>query len=190
MSETTSAATGYVTGSSACVRPGSARARRSTRGGPASRSGRRARRQRGGVRSPGCRTRSFWRRSTRISSARRSGARAIGRSTRGCGSWTGIRVARTRLLRVMREHGLLSPHRGRQGNAKVHDGTIVTQAPNVMWGTDGVRVFTRDDGWVWIFAAVEHWNAECVGWHVCKVGEPLCGARADLAGARAHLWLN
>ena len=27
-----------------------------------------------------------------------------------------------------------------------------------------------DDGWGWIFAAVEHWNAECVGWHVCKVG--------------------
>ena len=26
------------------------------------------------------------------------------------------------------------------------------------------------DGWGWIFAAVEHWNAECVGWHVCKVG--------------------
>ena len=44
------------------------------------------------------------------------------------------------------------------------------QAPNVLWGTDGVRVFTLDDGWGWIFAAVEHWNAECVGWHVCKVG--------------------
>ena len=41
---------------------------------------------------------------------------------------------------------------------------------DVMWGTDGVRVFTLDDGWGWIFAAVEHWNAECVGWHVCKVG--------------------
>ena len=39
-----------------------------------------------------------------------------------------------------------------------------------MWGTDGVRVFTLDDGWVWVFAAVEHWNAECVGWHVCKIG--------------------
>jgi len=82
----------------------------------------------------------------------------------------GIRVARKRVLRVMREHGLLSPHRGRQGEAKLHDGKIVTLAPNVMWGTDGVRVFTMDDGWVWIFAAVEHWNAECVGWHVCKVG--------------------
>ena len=81
-----------------------------------------------------------------------------------------IRVARKRVLRVIRAHGLLSPHRGRQGGAPVHDGTVVTQAPNVMWGTDGVRVFTLDDGWVWIFAAVEHWNAECVGWHVCKIG--------------------
>ena len=82
----------------------------------------------------------------------------------------GIRVARTRVLRVMRAHGLLSPHRGRQGAAKTHDGRVITQAPNVMWGTDGVRVFTLDDGWGCIFAAVEHWNAECVGWHVCKVG--------------------
>ena len=82
----------------------------------------------------------------------------------------GIRVARTRLLRVMRAHGLLSPHRGRQGDPKRHDGTIITAAPRVMWGTDGVRVFTMDDGWVWTFAAVDHWNAECVGWHVCKVG--------------------
>jgi transposase InsO family protein len=82
----------------------------------------------------------------------------------------GIRVARKRVLRAMRENGLLSPHRGRQGEAKVHDGKIVTQEPNEMWGTDGVRVFTVDDGWVWIFAGVEHWSAECVGWHVCKVG--------------------
>ena len=56
----------------------------------------------------------------------------------------GIRVARTRVLRVMRAHGLLSPHRGRQGAAKTHDGKVITQAPNVMWGTDGVRVFTLD----------------------------------------------
>ena len=82
----------------------------------------------------------------------------------------GIRVSRTRVLRVMRAQGLLSPHRGRQGDSKAHDGTIVTSAPQVMWATDGVRVFTVEDGWVWTFAAVDHWNAECVGWHVCKVG--------------------
>ena len=82
----------------------------------------------------------------------------------------GVRVARTRVLRVMRAQGLLSPHRGRQGDPKAHDGTIVTSAPCVLWGTDGVRVFTAQDGWVWTFAAVDHWNAECVGGHVCKVG--------------------
>ena len=36
------------------------------------------------------------------------------------------------------------------------DGEIITHAPNLMWGTDGVRVFTVDDGWGWIFTAVEH----------------------------------
>lgn len=81
-----------------------------------------------------------------------------------------LRVARKRVLRIMRENRLLSPHRVRQGAPNLHDGQSLTLAPSVMWGTDGARVFTLDDGWVWIFSAVEHWNAECVGSHVCKVG--------------------
>ncbi len=96
----------------------------------------------------------------------------------------GIRVARTRVLRVMRAHGLLSPHRGRQGNPKLHDGTIITAAPQVMWGTDGVRVCTVDDGWVWTFAAVDHWNAECVGWHVCKIGSRFAALEPVAQGVR------
>ena len=84
----------------------------------------------------------------------------------------------------MREHRLLSPHRGRHGQTKVHDGTVVTQAPNVMWGTDGVRVFTLADGWVWTFAAVEHWNAACVGWHVCKVGSRFAALEPIAQGLR------
>ena len=70
----------------------------------------------------------------------------------------GIRVSRKRVLRVMRENNLLSPHRGRRRGGNPHDGEIVTHAPNLMWGTDGVRVFTVDDGWGWIFTAIEHWN--------------------------------
>ena len=89
----------------------------------------------------------------------------------------GIRVARKRVLRIMRENALLSPHRCRRRKARVHDGEIVTEAPNVMWGTDGVRVFTVEDGWSWIFTAVEHWNAECVGWHVCKKGDRFAAAQ-------------
>lgn len=81
-----------------------------------------------------------------------------------------VPVARKRVLRVMRENHLLSPHRVRQGDPVTHDGRITTDEPNEMWGTDGVRVETVEQGWVWIFAAVEHWNAECVGWHVAKVG--------------------
>lgn len=82
----------------------------------------------------------------------------------------GIRVSNKRVLRLMRENRLLSPYRGRIRQPLEHDGTIVTDAPNVMWGTDGTRILTLDEGWVWLFAAVEHWNAECVGWHVIKDG--------------------
>lgn len=82
-----------------------------------------------------------------------------------------IRVSRKRVLRLMRENRLLSPHRPRTHSEESHPGTITTDAPNVMWGTDGARVFTVDDGWAWIFSAVDHWSAECVGWHVTKVGD-------------------
>jgi len=83
----------------------------------------------------------------------------------------GIKVSRKRVLRIMREQNLLSPHRVARGRANEHDGKIITAAPNVMWGTDGTKIFTIDDGWCWLFSAVEHWNAECVGWHVAKTGD-------------------
>ena len=111
----------------------------------------------------------------------------------GLGSASGlsdIRVARKRVLRLMRENNLLSPHRCRRRGGNPHDGEIITHAPNLMWGTDGVRVFTVDDGWGWIFTAVEHWNAECVGWHVCKRGDRF-GPAADLGMAACRaVWLD
>ena len=39
-----------------------------------------------------------------------------------------------------------------------------------MWATDGTRITTLRDGKVWLFATVEHWNAEALGWHVSKRG--------------------
>ena len=82
----------------------------------------------------------------------------------------GIKVARKRVLRIMRENNLLSPHRVPASPPREHDGQIITDEPNVMWATDGAKVFTLDDGWGWAFGCVEHWNAECMGWHVCKKG--------------------
>ncbi len=83
----------------------------------------------------------------------------------------GHAVFARQVLRVMREAQLLSPHRSVKGEARTHEGTIVTDAPNEMWGTDGLRVPTVDDGYVWIFTAVEHWNAEVMGCHVSVRGD-------------------
>lgn len=83
----------------------------------------------------------------------------------------GHKIGRKRVLRIMREHYLLSPHRVVQGQPIEHKGKIITAAPNVLWGTDGTKIFTLDDGWCWLFTAVEHWNAECLGWHVTKTGD-------------------
>ena len=97
----------------------------------------------------------------------------------------GHKVGRNRILRLMRAHRLLSPHRSAFAPAKAHDGRIITDAPNVRWATDGAKIWTADDGWVWLFDLVEHWNGECLGWHVCKIGdrfaawEPLAQALAN-----------
>ena len=53
--------------------------------------------------------------------------------------------------------------------------------------SQGLLLPTADDGWVWTLAAVDHWNAECVGLACVQGGEPLCGPRAARARARATL---
>lgn len=98
----------------------------------------------------------------------------------------GVRVARKRVLRVMRENHLLSPHRGRPKPPKDHKGTIITSAPDVMWGTDGSKVLTVEQGWGWIFSAVDHFNAECVGWHVCKIGNRFAALEPVSQGLTEH----
>jgi len=97
-----------------------------------------------------------------------------------------IRVGVKRVLRLMRENNLLSPHRVRQGEEKTHDGTIITDAPNDMWGTDGAKIFTLDQGWVWAFVGVEHWNAECVGLHVTKIGDRFAALEPISQGLTKH----
>ena len=99
----------------------------------------------------------------------------------------GLRISRKRVLRLMSENNLLSPNRRPQGTPKLHAGQIITDRPNVMWGTDATRVLTVEDGYAWIFAALEHWNAECVGWHVCKRGDRFAAMEPILMGLTEHL---
>src|SRR3712207_9041469 len=82
----------------------------------------------------------------------------------------GIRVSRKRVLRLMRQHALLSPHRARPRPDAPHERRITTAAPNLMWATDATRITTVQDGKAWLFGVAEHWNAELLGWHVAKRG--------------------
>jgi putative transposase len=100
----------------------------------------------------------------------------------------GLPVGRNRVLRLMREHRLLSPFRRPPRPANDHDGTILTDAPDVLWGTDATLVQTVADGRVWVFAALDHWNSEVIGHYVSTDGsrfsalEPICQAVAARFG--------
>lgn len=83
----------------------------------------------------------------------------------------GVRTSKRRVLRIMREHELLAPQRARRVlGPRNHDGQIVTLHPDTMWGTDATTVYTRLDGWVTVFVAVDHCTAECVGLHAANPG--------------------
>ena len=73
----------------------------------------------------------------------------------------GVHVGRKRVLRLMREAGLLAPQRVRgRRRPRPHDGTIIPEAPDVIWGTDATMAYTARDGWVWCFVAIDHFTAE------------------------------
>lgn len=97
-----------------------------------------------------------------------------------------IRVSKDRVCRLMRENALLSPHRVRQGTPVQHDGSIQAEAPNRMWGTDGIRIQTIEDGWVWVFSAVDHFDACCVGIHAVKVGNRFAALQPIAQGLQAE----
>jgi transposase InsO family protein len=81
----------------------------------------------------------------------------------------GVRTSKDRVLRLLREHQLLSPSRQPErtlGNP--HEGTIVAAAPDQMWGTDATATFTEAEGNVTVFAAIDHCTADCVGIHAVK----------------------
>jgi transposase InsO family protein len=73
-----------------------------------------------------------------------------------------------RVRRVMRENGLLAPHRVGRTETKPHDGTIITDKVNEMWGTDMTQMITIREGRANVFVAVEHANSEVVGIHASR----------------------
>jgi len=82
----------------------------------------------------------------------------------------GIRTSRRRVLRLMREHGLLAPTRlGHARGPKAHDGTITPEHPDKLWGTDMTSTLTGE-GQAAIFFVIDHCTAECLGIHGARRG--------------------
>jgi putative transposase len=83
--------------------------------------------------------------------------------------FAGVRTSRRRVLRLMREHGLLAHQRaGRPRGSRAHDGRrITTDQVDLMWGSDLTSVMTGE-GQAAVFVAVDHGSAECVGLHASR----------------------
>ena len=102
----------------------------------------------------------------------------------------GIGVGKNRVLRLMRENGLLAPvRRGKHPRGdRSHSGRITTDVPNELWGT-GRDAVLHEGGWVvlvlrggWITASQTWW-----GWHVAKKGDRWAALEPIRQGVRTHM---
>ena len=92
----------------------------------------------------------------------------------------GIRTSPERVRRLMRAHDLQAPHRvGQAHGPTVHNGTITTETPDVMWGTDMTATVTVGEGAACVFVAVGSLHD--------RVHRSACGQeRQPLRGPGAH----
>ena len=100
----------------------------------------------------------------------------------------GVRTGKNRVLRLMRDNGLLAPvRRGHPRGDRSHGGRIRTERPDELWGTDAARLWTRAEGWCWFFGAVDHCVTDVVGWHVAKKGDRWAALEPVRQGVRTHM---
>jgi putative transposase len=98
----------------------------------------------------------------------------------------GIRTSRRRVLRLMRAHGLLAPSRtGAPRGPRAHDGTIIPERVDIMWGTDLTTTITGE-GQVAVFVAVDHCSAEYVGLHAARRATRFEALEPLRQGVRRH----
>ena len=85
--------------------------------------------------------------------------------------YKGICTSRVRVLRLMRENGLLAKScRGPAHGPRSHDGTIIPSKVDEMWGTDMTTTALATGKQVAVFVAIDHRSAACVGLHAAERG--------------------
>lgn len=87
-------------------------------------------------------------------------------------AWFNVKASRARVNRVMREAGLLSPQRIEADRSqKAHEGTIIPEGIDLLWGTDGTQFGMVNGRLSWLFAVIDHYSCEVLGWHIIEVGQ-------------------
>ena len=99
----------------------------------------------------------------------------------------GVAVSKERVRRRMRADGLQAPHwRGNVRGPQVHDGSLIPEGPNRMWGTDATQVYTRQEGLATVFVAVDHFVGDVVGLHAARPGTRFEALEPIHHGIREH----
>jgi transposase InsO family protein len=98
----------------------------------------------------------------------------------------GVRTSKRRVLRLMRENDLLAPSRvGTPRGPRSHDGTIIPETVDTMWGTD-LTTTIIGEGQVAVFIAIDHCSAECVGIHAAQRATRFEALEPIRQGVRDH----
>ncbi|WP_155989609.1 hypothetical protein [Thioalkalivibrio sp. ALE19] len=118
---------------------------------------------------------------------------ALGITGEGCRKfWARLKgldvaICQKRLLRLLPDHGLQAPHR--QGTAwglQVHHGTIISEAPNQMRGTDATQALTGEGMMATIFVAIDLFVGDVVGIHAARPGTRHEALEPIYQGIREH----
>jgi transposase InsO family protein len=98
----------------------------------------------------------------------------------------GVRTSKRRVLRLMGENDLLAPSRvGSPRGPRSHDGTIIPETVDTMWGTDLTTTWTGE-GQAAVFIAIDHCSADCVGIHAALRATRFEALEPIRQGVRRH----
>jgi putative transposase len=89
----------------------------------------------------------------------------------------GLVVNRKRVLRVMREQGLLVPSRRLRARRRKEWGRVEVTRPNQVWQADLTKIWAGSTvGWAYLVSVIDCCTREIVGWdlsHRCRTEEAL-----------------
>lgn len=102
----------------------------------------------------------------------------------------GLQVNGKRVLRVMRERGLLVTPRRTRARRKKEWSRIVADAPNQLWQTDMTKVWAGATvGWAYLVSVIDCCTRDIVGWDLslrCRTQEAIAAVERAVLETMAH----